>query len=70
CNLRATRMSAYIQKTNPRIRKIGVAVGSDRSLIPCVIEVNMTHDPYIFNQLKDKSMYRKVMKYRRYWMEK
>ncbi|MNC79431.1 hypothetical protein D3C75_1319120 [compost metagenome] len=59
-----------MQKTYPRIRQIGVDVGLDRSLTPWVIEVNMKPDPYIFNQLKDKSMYRKVMKYRRYWMEK
>ncbi|QQZ59341.1 YheC/YheD family protein [Paenibacillus sonchi] len=69
-DLLGTRMAAHMQKTYPRIRKIGVDVGLDRSLTPWVIEVNMNPDPYIFNQLKDKSMYRKVMKYRRYWMEK
>ncbi|MGN7765446.1 YheC/YheD family protein [Paenibacillus sp. 22594] len=69
-NRLGTRMAAHMQKTYPRIRQIGVDVGLDRSLTPWIIEVNMNPDPYIFNQLKDKSMYRKVMRYRRFGMKK
>lgn len=65
-----TRMAAHMQKTYPKIRQIGVDVGMDRSLTPWIIEVNMNPDPYIFNQLKDKSMYKKVMRYRRFGLGK
>ncbi|MBP2001670.1 hypothetical protein J2Z69_002715 [Paenibacillus shirakamiensis] len=53
------------QKKYPNFRQIGVDVGLDASLTPWIIEVNTSPDPYIFNQLKDKSMYRKVMSFRR-----
>lgn len=69
-NTLGTRMAAHMQKTYPKIKQIGVDVGLDRSLTPWIIEVNMKPDPYIFNQLKNKSMYRKVMKYRRFHMKK
>ncbi|CAH1195256.1 Endospore coat-associated protein YheD [Paenibacillus auburnensis] len=64
------RMAAHMQKTYPKIVQIGVDVGLDRTLTPWIIEVNMNPDPYIFNQLKNKSMYKKVMRYRRYRMKK
>ncbi|WP_042197109.1 YheC/YheD family protein [Paenibacillus camerounensis] len=64
-NTLGVRMAAHMQKTYPKIHQIGVDVGLDRSLFPWIIEVNMMPDPYIFNQLKDKSMYKKVMRYRR-----
>lgn len=69
-NTLGTRMAAHMQKTYPKIKQIGVDVGLDRSLTPWIIEVNMNPDPYIFNQLKNKSMYKKVMKYRRFYMKK
>ncbi|WP_342436478.1 YheC/YheD family protein [Paenibacillus sp. FSL L8-0436] len=69
-NRLGTRMAAHMQKTYPRIRQIGVDVGLDRSLTPWIIEVNMNPDPYIFNQLKDKSMYKRVMRYRRFYLGK
>ncbi|XMB29044.1 YheC/YheD family protein [Paenibacillus sp. BR2-3] len=64
------RMAAQLHKTYPRIHQIGVDVGLDKTLTPWIIEVNMNPDPYIFNQLKDKSMYKKVMRYRRYSLKK
>lgn len=65
-----TRIAVQMQKTYPRHRNFGVDVGLDRTLKPWIIEVNMNPDPYIFNQLKDKSMYRRVMRYRRSGMKK
>ncbi|RUT31572.1 YheC/YheD family protein [Paenibacillus zeisoli] len=59
------RIARAYQSTYPNFRQIGVDVGLDRSLTPWIIEVNTNPDPYIFNQLKDKTMYRKVMRYRR-----
>jgi glutathione synthase/RimK-type ligase-like ATP-grasp enzyme len=55
----------FYHKKYPGFKQIGVDVGLDRSMTPWIIEVNTNPDPYIFNQLADKSMYRKVMSYRR-----
>lgn len=63
------RIAAQMQKTFPHHRQFGVDVGLDRTLKPWIIEVNMNPDPYIFNQLKDKSMYRRVMRYRRFYLK-
>lgn len=49
----------------PGFKKVGVDVGLDRTLTPWIIEVNTNPDPFIFNRLKDKTMYRRVMAYRR-----
>ena len=69
-NTLGVRMAEQLQKTYPKIKHIGVDVGLDRSLTPWIIEVNMNPDPYIFNQLKDRSMYNKVMRYRRFYLKK
>lgn len=55
----------HLHKKYPGFRQIGLDVGFDRTRTPRIIEVNTNPDPYIFNKLSDKSMYRKVMKYRR-----
>ncbi|WP_236575888.1 MULTISPECIES: YheC/YheD family protein [Paenibacillus] len=55
----------HLHKKYPGIRQIGLDVGFDDSWTPWIIEVNTNPDPFIFNKLKDKSMYRKVMRYRR-----
>ncbi|MFF2019616.1 YheC/YheD family protein [Paenibacillus sp. NPDC058177] len=55
----------FYHKKYPGFKQVGVDVGLDRNMKPWIIEVNTNPDPYIFNQLKDKRMYRKVMSYRR-----
>src|SRR5690606_18668642 len=54
-----------LQKKYPGIRQIGLDIGFDHTWTPWIIEVNTNPDPYIFNKLKDKSMYRKVIRYKR-----
>ncbi|MGW8957915.1 YheC/YheD family protein [Paenibacillus sp. NPDC055715] len=63
-------IATHLQKTYPNFRQIGVDIGLDRGFTPWIIEVNTKPDPYIFNQLKDKSMYRKVLSYWRLANEK
>ncbi|WP_339852039.1 YheC/YheD family protein [Paenibacillus sp. FSL W7-1088] len=38
-------------------------IGLDQSLRTWIIEVNAKPDHYIFNQLNDKTMYHKVIRY-------
>lgn len=63
-------IATQLQKTYPNFRQIGVDIGLDRSFTPWILEVNTKPDPFIFNQLKDKSMYRKVLRYWRLANEK
>lgn len=55
----------HLYKSYPGIRQIGLDIGFDRYWIPWIIEVNTNPDPYAFNKLSDKSMYKKVMKYKK-----
>ncbi|MCC2683449.1 MAG: endospore coat-associated protein [Paenibacillaceae bacterium] len=52
-----------LQVRYKRIKEIGVDIGLDNKLNPWIIEVNTRPDRYIFNQLKDKSMYRRICRY-------
>ncbi|HBU82485.1 MAG TPA: ATP-binding protein [Paenibacillus sp.] len=55
----------YLHKSYPGFRQIGLDIGFDKTWTPWIIEVNTNPDPYIFNKLTDKSMYRKVMRYKK-----
>lgn len=60
------RIARHMKKKYPYLKQIGVDIGLDRKMKPWIIEVNAKPDPYIFNQLKDKTMYRRVIKYFRH----
>lgn len=55
----------HLYKSYPGLQQIGLDIGFDRHWIPWIIEVNTNPDPYAFNKLSDKSMYKKVMRYKR-----
>jgi len=59
------RVARHMHAKYPGFRQLGLDIGFDRTWTPWILEVNTNPDPYIFNQLSDKRMYRKVMKYRR-----
>jgi hypothetical protein len=58
-------VSKYMSKHFSKYRSFGIDVAIDSSLKPWILEVNTRPDKHIFNALKDKSMYRKILKYGR-----
>ncbi|WP_427180937.1 YheC/YheD family protein [Paenibacillus sp. TC-CSREp1] len=64
------RIARHMKKKYSYLNQIGVDIGLDHSLKPWIIEVNVKPDPFIFNQLKDKTMYRKVIRYHRHAAKK
>jgi glutathione synthase/RimK-type ligase-like ATP-grasp enzyme len=52
-----------LQSRYKRIKEVGVDIGLDNKLNPWIIEVNTRPDRYIFNQLRDKRMYRRICRY-------
>jgi hypothetical protein len=58
-------VSKYMSKYFSKYRAFGVDVAIDSQHKPWILEVNTRPDKYIFNALKDKSMYRKILKYSR-----
>ncbi|WP_171656424.1 YheC/YheD family protein [Paenibacillus foliorum] len=59
------QIAVHLNKHYPGFREIGVDIGIDKELKPWIFEVNTAPDPLIFNQLKDKRMFRKVIHYAR-----
>ncbi len=59
------QIATHYQKIYPGFKEIGVDIGIDKALKPWVLEVNTAPDPFIFNQLKDKKMFFKVLRYSR-----
>lgn len=54
----------------PGIRAIGLDIGMDHSLTPWILEINTRPDPYIFRQLADPAIYRKIRLYAKYYGKK
>ncbi|MFD0696924.1 YheC/YheD family protein [Paenibacillus sp. GCM10027628] len=59
------QIAKQFQKYHPGFKEIGVDVGIDQKLKPWILEVNTAPDPFIFNQLKDKRMFFKALRYAR-----
>lgn len=59
------RIAKHYQTSYPGFKEIGIDFGIDKKLKPWVLEVNTVPDPFIFNQLKDKKMFFKVLRYAR-----
>jgi len=55
----------HLKKSFPGLREIGVDVALDQKMRPWILEVNTSPDPFIFRKLKDKSIFRTIMKYAR-----
>lgn len=52
-----------LQDRYPGLKEIGLDVAVDGQFRPWILEANTAPDPYIFQKLKDKSIYRKVFSY-------
>lgn len=61
----SVNVSEHMSKYFSKYRAFGVDVAIDSQLKPWILEVNTRPDKYIFNALKDKSMFRKILKYSR-----
>ncbi|NEW06673.1 YheC/YheD family protein [Paenibacillus sp. SYP-B3998] len=59
------QIATQYQKNRLGFKEIGVDIGIDKQFVPWILEVNTAPDPFIFNQLKDKRMFHKVLHYAR-----
>ncbi|WP_426451638.1 YheC/YheD family protein [Paenibacillus sp. S-38] len=57
------RFAHHLGRKYPGFRELGVDVGVDTRLHPWVLEVNTAPDAMIFNQLKNKRMFHRVLRY-------
>lgn len=54
-----------LSKRYHKLTAVGMDIAMDRSLYPYILEVNTKPDTEIFNAIKNKQMYRKVIRYAR-----
>ncbi|WP_053598760.1 YheC/YheD family protein [Bacillus sp. FJAT-18017] len=49
------------------LNAIGIDIGLDRDFFPWIIEVNIWPDPYVFDELEDKTMITRIIELRNHW---
>lgn len=59
------RAGQAVRRRYPGVKEVGVDIAVDQRLHPWILETNTRPDPHIFKVLKDKSIYRKVVRYAR-----
>ncbi|WP_442601957.1 YheC/YheD family protein [Paenibacillus sp. KN14-4R] len=59
-------VAVYMNEGYPSVAAYGVDIGLSADYKPWIIEVNTRPGTIIFKHLKDKTMYRRVMKYSKY----
>jgi glutathione synthase/RimK-type ligase-like ATP-grasp enzyme len=58
-------VAVQLQKTYTRLKEIGIDVAPDQNKKPWILEVNTRPGIIVFRKLKDKRMYRKMIRYGR-----
>lgn len=58
-------VAKQLESAYPGIKEIGIDIAVDRSHKSWILEVNTCPDPYIFRILKDKEIFRRVIRYAR-----
>ena len=56
-------VAKQLETAYPGIKEIGIDIAVDRSHKSWILEVNTCPDPYIFRILKDKEIFRRVIRY-------
>jgi D-alanine-D-alanine ligase-like ATP-grasp enzyme len=56
-------VAAQLERKFPGIKEIGVDIAVDQQYKPWILEVNTKPDPYIFQKLQNKAVFRKIIRY-------
>lgn len=57
------RVALHLQRSYPYLREVGLDIAVDDGMRPWILEVNTSPGPAVFNALKDKTMFNKIISY-------